>query len=165
MSSLYELSGARLALQHKLDILNLDTETINDTLDGESAELEAKIQDYGFVIRNLESFSDSIKSEEKRLSERRKAHDVKVTRIKEWLLQNMIACGISRIECPAFTIAVQNNPASVAIDAEGLIPEGYMRLPEPLPLAPNKSMIATALKSGQDVPGCHLEQSQRLVIK
>lgn len=41
----------------------------------------------------------------------------------------------------------------------------YMRLPEPPPTIPNKAMIATAIKSGIEVPGAHLAQSTRLVIK
>src|SRR5271169_1057771 len=109
MPTLYELSGQRLALQSKLEELDFDQQTIQDTLEGNSTELEAKIQDYGFVIRNLESFGDSIKAEELRLVERRKAYDKRVAAIKDWLLRNMQTCGIHKIECPSFTIAVQKN--------------------------------------------------------
>ena len=163
--NLYELVAERLALQNKLESLNFDIETIEDTLEGESTALQAKIENYGFVIRNMESFSDVMKAEEKRMSERRKAHETKVTRIKDWLKENMESCGISKIDCPAFTIALQKNPPSVVIDDESLIPEGYKRIPEPPPLTPNKIMIATAIKAGLEVAGCHLAQSTRLVIK
>lgn len=163
--NLYELVGERLALQNKLESLNFDTDTIADTLEGESTAIQEKIENYGFVIRNMEAFSDAIKSEEKRMSERSKAYDNKISRIKDWLKENMKRCDISKIECPAFTIALQKNPASVVIDDESLIPEGYKRLPEPPPLTPNKTMIATAIKSGLEIAGCRLEQSTRLVIK
>lgn len=163
--NLYELTSSRLALQSKLQDMNFDEQTIQDTLEGESTELQAKIEDYGFVIRNMEAFSDAIKAEEKRLSDRRKAQEAKVERIKAWLLENMQACNIQKIECPAFTIAVRTNPPKVVIDHEGDIPEQFMVTPEPPPAAPDKELIATAIKSGQDVAGCHLEQSQRIEIK
>lgn|SRR5512139_277914 len=163
--NLYELTSERLALQAKLQELNLDEQTIEDTLEGDSTELQAKIEDYGFVIRNMEAFSDAIKAEEKRLSDRRKVQENKIERIKAWLLNNMQACEIQKIECPAFTIAVRTNPPKVVIDHEGDIPEQFMVTPEPPPAAPDKKLIATAIKSGQNVAGCHLEQSQRIEIK
>lgn len=163
--NLYELSGERLALQNKLESMDLDIETITDTLEANSMEIEAKIADYGYVIRNMDSFTDAMKAEENRMFERRKAHEKRVSKIKAWLLQNMQLCGITKIECPAFTVSLKNNPASVIIDDEELIPDGYKKLPEPPPLTPNKTMISTALKSGIAVPGCHLEQKQRIDIK
>lgn len=165
MSNLYELVGERLTLQRRLESMELDEVTIADTLEGNSVELESKITDYGYVIRNMESFTEAIKAEETRMAERRKAHEKRVANIKFWLLQNMQVCGIQKIECPAFTISLKNNPASVVIDDESLIPEGFKNLPEPPPLTPNKTMIAKAIKAGEHVPGCHLEQKQRIEIK
>lgn len=165
MPSLYELTGERLALQHKLEELDFDQQTIEDTLEGESTALQEKIESYGVVIRNMEAFTELMKAEEDRMANRRKAHEKRVAAIKEWLLTNMQACQISKIECPAFTVSLKNNPAKVVIDNEGLIPDDYMRLPEPPQPAPNKTMIATAIKSGMEVPGCHLESSQRIEIK
>lgn len=165
MSNLYELVGERLTLQRHLESMDLDDVTIADTLEGESIDIENKIVSYGYVIRNMDVFTDSMKAEETRMAERRKAHEKRVASIKSWLLQNMQLCEISKIECPAFSITLKNNPPSVVIDDDELIPDGYKKLPEPPPLTANKTMIATALKSGLDVPGCHLEQKQRLEIK
>ncbi len=163
--NLYELTGNRLALQKKLESMNFDEEVIQDTLEGESTELEAKIADYGVVIRNMESFADAIRAEEKRLTERRKAHEAKVESIKAWLLANMQACGITKIECPAFTIAVKTNPPKVVVDDEKAIPDLFLVVPDlPLP-TPDKKAIAAAIKIGETVAGCHLEQSSRIDIK
>lgn len=165
MSTLYQLTAQRLELQGKLESLNLDDVTVADTLEGDSTEIAAKIEDYGFVIRNLESFVGAIKEEENRLADRRKANEKKVTRIKEWLLSNMVACGITKIECSVFSVTVRQNPGSVIIDNDKLIPDEFMTVPElPVP-APNKKAIAQAIKDGLDVPGCHIEKSQRVEIK
>lgn len=163
--NLFELTSERLALQNKLQAMDFDEQTIQDTLEGESTELQAKIEDYGFVIRNMEAFADAMKVEEKRMADRRKAHENKVERIKEWLLTNMQACQITKIECPAFTIALRNNPPKVVIDNEGSIPCELFTYPEAPPPSPNKKAIADALKSGQEVAGAHLEQGVRIEIK
>lgn len=166
MSSLYELTGQRLALQSKLSELNLDTDTINDTLEGESAELEEKISDYGFVIKNLEAFGEAIKAEEVRLQERRKAQEAKIAHIKHWLLTNMQACGISKIEHPAFTISVKANPAKVVVDNEGQIPLEYFKqvIVEPV-WQLEKKVVADAIKAGKEIAGAHLETGFRIEIK
>lgn len=163
--NLFELTAERLALQNKLQAMDFDEQTIQDTLEGESTELQAKIEDYGFVIRNMESFAEAMKAEEKRMADRRKAHENKVERIKEWLLTNMQACKIAKIECPAFTIALRNNPPKVIIDNEGSIPSELFTYPEAPQPSPNKNAIADAIKAGQEIEGAHLEQGVRLEIK
>lgn len=165
MSSLYELVGKRLELQKKLESLNFDEETIIDTLEGDSTELQAKIEDYGFVIRNLEAFGDAIKAEETRLAERRKAHEKRVANIKAWLLENMQACGITKIECPVFSISVKTNPPKVVVDDEKAIPDRFLVVPDLPPPSPDKKAIAAAIKAGEVVNGCHIEQSSRIEIK
>lgn len=165
MTTLYNLVGERLALQNKLEELNFDEVTIADTLLGESTAIQAKIEDYAFVIRNMEALPEAIKAEEKRLADRRKAIEKRVDHIKNWLLVNMQQAGITKIESPVFTVALQNNPPSVIIDDESLIDDGFKSLPEPLPLVVDKKLIKMAIDAGQEVQGAHIEVKQRLVIK
>jgi hypothetical protein len=80
----------------------------------------------------------------------------------------MQMAGISKIESPFFSLLVVNNPKSVVIDSEVDIPQEYMRTPTPPPPpkpAPDKIAIKGAINAGKDVPGCRLEQKQRLEIK
>lgn len=165
--NIIELTGARLELKHKLEMLDLDEETIADTLEGESSELEAKITDYGFVIRNRESFATAIKDEIERLQARLKAEEARVQKIEEWLLYNMQKCGITTVESPSFTVKVKTNPQSVDVLDERQIPAAYMRtpavkIPEP---APDKKLILDALKAGLEVAGCTIKRSVKLEIK
>ncbi len=165
MTTLYDLVGERLALQNKLEELNFDEVTIQDTLEGNSTEIQAKIEDYCFVIKNMEALPEQIKAEEKRLADRRKAIENRVQHIKDWLLVNMQQAGIMKIESPVFTVALQNNPASVIIYDESLIDDGFKRMPDPLPLVVDKKLIKMAIDAGQEVIGAHIEVKQRLVIK
>ena len=167
MSSLYELTGNRLSLQKTLEENGYDFQTIADTLEGESVEIQTKIEDYGYVIKNRNSFADSIDAEIIRLTERRDAERARVKSIEDNLLRAMIACEFKLIECPAFKITVKNNPPKVEILDEAQIPAAYMRQPEIKvpPKAADKKLIAEAIKSGLEVAGCKLIQSQRLEIK
>lgn len=167
MSSLYELTGERLALQSRLEEMNFDEETILDTLEGDSTALAKKVEDYIYVIRNRTAFTDAMQSEIERMTERRNAELKRIEAIEAWLLQNMIACDFRKVECPAFTITVQNNPQKVEVLDEKQIPAEYWRTPEqkpPVP-APDKKLILQALKDGYEVPGCKMVQTSRLVVK
>ena len=167
MSNLYELVGERLALQSHLEALNFDQETIADTLEGESIEISKKIEDYGYVIRNRTAFADAMSSEIARMIARRDAELKRIEGIESWLLSSMLACNITKIECPAFSVSVRANPVSVDILDESAIPAEYIRTPKPTPPipAPDKKAILAALKAGVDVPGCATKQTQRLEIK
>jgi len=163
--TLLDLTKQRLELQNKLMELNFDNDTIADTLDGESTALTQKIEDYGHVIRNMEAFANAIKLEESRISDRRKAVEKRIDNIKEWLLKNMVACNISKIECPAFTISLHDKPGKVSIIDEKLIPDEYLKVPDLPPPSPDKSAILRDLKAGKEISGCFMEKTKRISIK
>lgn len=165
MTSLYNLVGERLALQNKLEALDFDADTIADTLEGDSLSIQNKIESYCYVITNMEALPSAMKEEEKRLADRRKAVEKRIENIKNWLLINMQHAGISRIESPVFTVALQNNPASVIIDDEELVPKDYFNQPVTPPPSLDKTLVKKAIADGFAVPGARLEVKQRLVIK
>lgn len=165
--NLFELTGNRLALQRRLEVLNFDEDTVLDTLEADSDDLAEKVTDIGYVLRNRTSFADSMTAEIGRMIARRDAELKRIAAIEKWLLDSMIACNFLKVEAPAFTISVQNNPPKVEMLDEKQIPEDYWRTPEPKPpvAAPDKRLILAALKDGFAVPGCAMVQSKRLVIK
>jgi hypothetical protein len=167
MPSLFELTKERLALQNKLESLDLDTQTIQDTLEGDSTALTEKVEYYGFVLRNRDGLGDAMKAEIARMQARYDTHTKRTDAIKAWLLQNMQRCGMTRIDCPAFSVILKTNPPSVVIDADGDIPAAFMRITPPAPPVskPDKKAIMDAIKSGYSIPGCHIEQKKRVVIK
>lgn len=163
--SLYVLTGEYLAIANKLSDSDLPPEVIADTLESLSGELEEKCTNVALFVRNLESSAEQIKLAEKQMAERRKAIENKAERIREYLKVNMQRSGISKIECPYFALTLKKNPPSVVIDDVGAIPELFMVTPEPPPPSPNKKLIGEQLKMGALIPGCHLEQAERLDIK
>ncbi len=163
--ALYVLADDYLQAAERLSDLDLDEQTIADTLEGLAGALEVKATNVACFIRNLEAAADAIKQAEAHMVARRKAMENRAARIKEYLLSNMERTGISKIECPQFKIAIRENPPSVVIDMLTAIPEDYMRTPEPPPAAPDKALIAKAIKDGFTVPGAHLTRTKSLSIK
>lgn len=154
--------------RHVTDVLldtQADDQAIADTLEAERWPLEVKAQNYGFVIRNLQANAEAMKEAETHMARRRKAAEARAQYMLDRLKLGMEIAGVSKLECPEFSISIKKNPPAVDIFESGLIPIGYMSQPLPPPPAPDKTAIKKALTDGQDVPGARLIQGTRLEVK
>jgi len=165
MTALYEIALTYRDAADKLADLDLDPQTLEDTLESLSGDLEEKATNTAFLIRNLEANAAAIKDAEAAMAARRKALENRAARVKDWVLANMMLAGVQKIECPYFKVSVRDNPAAVEVYEPGLIPANFMRQPDPPPPAVDKTAIKEALKAGHDVPGCKLTVGKRLEIK
>jgi hypothetical protein len=165
MTALYEIARDYRVAAEKLADLDLDEQTLADTLESLSGDLEAKATNTAFVVRNIEATAAAIKEAEAKMAERRKALENRAARIRDYLLANMVITGIGKIESPYFKLTVRDNPPAVEIYEPALIPAEFMRQPEPPPPAPDKKAIAAAMKDKQEVPGCRLTTGKRLEIR
>lgn len=165
MSALYELAAEYRADAEKLADMDLDEQTLADTLEGLSGELEVKAQNVIMFTRNLEATAAAIKEAEAQMAARRKALENRAAGLRRYVLENMQFAGIQKIECPFFKLSIRDNPAAVDIYEPGLIPAQYMKQPEPPPPAPDKTAIKAAITAGTEVPGARLTKGTRLEIK
>lgn len=157
--------------RHITDVLmdsGCDEQALKDTLEGEAWPLEMKAQNYGFVIRNLESTAASIKEAEKQMKARRESIEKRAAALLERLKTGLEIAGVTKIECPHFALTIKKNPPSVDVWDEKQIPAQYMRTPEPPPPptpVPDKAAIKEAIEAGVEVPGALLAQGTRLEIR
>ena len=163
--ALYQLADLYLADLEQLGNLDLDEQTVTDTLEGLSGELEVKATNVAMFARNLEASAEAIKAAEAQMAARRKAIENRAGRIRQYLKENMERTGILKIEGPHFALAIKKNPAAVIVDPAQVIPAEFYNQPPPLAPVLDKKRVAEALKAGKDVPGCRLEQGTRLDIK
>ena len=164
MTALFILAAEHRALADKLHDTDLDEQTILDTLEAESGDLVEKGKNVAAVFRNLESDAKQIKEAEEQLYARRKALEKRAANLKQYLLNRMTISGIQKIECPWFSVSIKNNPESVQVDDESLIPRDYFReIPATFQL--DKNLVKAAIKDGFEVPGAHLARTTRLDIK
>jgi len=165
MTALYELAAEYRADAEKLADMDLDEQTLADTLEGLGGELEVKAQNVIMFTRNLEATAAAIKEAEAQMAARRKALENRAAGLRRYVLENMQFAGIQKIECPFFKLSIRDNPAAVEIYEPGLIPAQYMKQPEPPPPAPDKTAIKAAITAGTEVPGAKLTKGTRLEIK
>jgi uncharacterized protein YeeX (DUF496 family) len=165
MTALYELANEYRAAAATLSELDLDPQTIADTLESLSGDLETKAVNVAKFARNIEAMAAQIKDAEKSMADRRKALEKRADGLRAYILHCMQATEIQKIECPYFALTIKKNPPAVVIEDEAQIPAAFMVQPEPPPPTPDKKAIAVSLKAGQDVPGARLFAGVRLEIK
>ncbi|MGZ8954494.1 MAG: siphovirus Gp157 family protein [Methylovulum sp.] len=162
-TSLYKLSTEyQLALTELTEMDDLPPAVINDTMEGLSGDLEAKSLNVAAYFLNLDAQAQAMKDAEAKMAARRKAIENKSARLREYLKSNMIACGITKIDSPEFSLRVQPTAGSVVIDDELLLPEGFIEIVESTKI--DKAAIKAALKAGP-VPGARIAPGYALVIK
>src|SRR5699024_12069648 len=93
--NLYELSDNYQQIQAMIED---GEEGLEDTLESLEDAIEDKAIGYAKVMRNLEGQANAIKEEEKRLSERRKALENNIKRMKESLQDAMLLNGKRKIK-------------------------------------------------------------------
>lgn len=163
--SLYQLSNNYL---EALDFLtdpetDLPAEVINDTLESLGGELEDKAVNVAKFLRNMEAAAEAIKAAEADMAKRRKTLESRAKWLKDYLKGNMEACGISKIECPYFKIAIQKNPAAINILDESAIPDHFKE--QVVTWRINKAAIKETIKAGKEVSGAELVNGTRLAIR
>lgn len=165
MTALYDLAGAYKQLADRLATMDLDAETVADTIEasGLTDEISTKAQGVLLVAKSAEQYLPAIDAEIARLTALKKRHEHIAGRLRDYLKQNMEAAGIERIECPLFAVSLRKNPESVEVFDEKQVPENYWHTPEPKPSI-IKSAVAAELKAGREVAGCRLVQGTRLVV-
>lgn len=163
--TLYEMAAEFRQTAELLADMDLDPQTITDTLEAAAFPIEQKCAQVAAFIRNMEATAEQIKQAEKQMAERRKAMENRAEHIRDYLLHNMQACGMTKIEHPLFKIAIKQNPESVVIEDERQIPVDYMRFPELPPPVPDKALMKQAMKDGYTIPGAKLVRTQRVEIK
>lgn len=164
MTALYVLAQEYRAAAATLANLDIDEQTIADTLESLSGDLEVKAQNVAMMARLFDADAAAIKQWAKDAAERAKAIEARAEGLRTYLAASLQSCGIEKVEGPGVSISFRKSSA-VVIDGEDLIPAEYMRQkPAPAP-EPDKKAIADAIKAGKNVPGAHIEERKNLQIK
>lgn len=128
MASLYKLTGEYLELLNMLEDEEIDEQMILDTLEGMDGEIENKADNYAKLIRNIESFNESIKKEVERLSNRKTTFENRIKSLKDHLYNSMKITGKTKFTTELFSFNIQKNGGkralTIDVDLE-LIPEDY----------------------------------------
>lgn len=156
--NLYELSQNYLEVQE----MDLEPETLKDTLDSIAETFEDKAENIAKLIRNLEADKKAFDEEEKRFKNKKQTADNRIKSLKLYLEDNMRLTGKTKFKTGVFSFAIQNNPPSVEVFDEALIPKQFL-IAQPVKI--DRAGIKELLKAGEEVPGAELKHSSGLRIR
>lgn len=157
---LFELTQS---YQQVLEIAEqLDAETLKDTLDSINDAVEQKVENTAFVVKQLEANISVIDEEIKRLQTMKGTQANNIKSLKLYLQESMEKVGLDKVQGKLIKIAIQNNPQSVEVLNENVIPKNYFV--EQKPKLDKKALLAD-LKGGAQVEGVEIKQSRSLRIR
>ena len=176
-SPLHELSALFLQVWDNIDenlgddgSIPFDLKLCLDAVEG---DLKDRWEELAKIVAAYENQAEECSNEAKRLKERSAAAEKKAARIKGYILDSMNVAGFKKHQGKLYTLTVKNNPPSVQILDEGIIPDEFceIRMNQFI----SKTAIAARIKEvvaelGEDaaadaVPGAVSVSSQQLQIR
>ena len=135
-------------------------EILDDTseLDALTLARDEKIENIACYIKNLKADAEAIRTEEKKLAERRKTCENRAEWLKKYLANNLQG---EKFKSPRVAVSWRRSQAVVVEDIWKL-PKDYLRYKDP---EPDKTAIKDAIKKGFDVEGAELVDNLSMVIK
>jgi hypothetical protein len=166
MKPLYELVAQHRELERLADLEEIDRDTLLATLEGLEGEITVKAKSACAVVLNLEAWAEAAERAAEQMRIRSDRAWERAEWLRHYLLMNLKATGISKIETPEFRVSIRKNPARVVIDPEAKIPNTFMVQPPTPPPRPDKDALKHAMLNEQLViDGVRLEQGERLEIR
>jgi len=160
---LYEIKDAYLRLLE----MDLDEETLKDTLESLDFDLEEKADNIACIVKSLEIEAEAITEEAKKLMMRARTKQQKAESLKEYLFMTFKSVGKDNLETARNVLKIKKNPSSVQLDDDfetvALNYNYYMN--KKTVATPDKEKIKEDLKNGVIIKGAKLIQSERLEIK
>lgn len=161
MASLFDLSTDYQQL-YDLIAEQEDEQILKDTLASINDAIEDKADGYVAVIKTLEGDNKAIDEEIKRLRQRKTSNQNGVKRLKESLQEVMEQTGKEKFKTALNTYSIANNPPSIEVVNESLIPKSYW-----VEQAPklNKKEILSDIKNGVEIKGAEVVQTRSLRVR
>ena len=158
--NLYTMTANAEYLYSLLESGEIDEQTVNDTLDAMC--VEDKLIDYCHVIGAFKAEVEMYKAEETRLADKRKRAEKNIERLEKAVLDYMTASNTDKKKCGTFDLKVSKSSKTRIVD-EAAIDAAYVSYEQVKKI--DKAWILKALRKGDTVAGCELEQTTSIKIK
>jgi len=148
------------------DGINPDDERVQELLEkmvSEESDWENKAVNVAKFLNQLSLDVAQIETEIDRLTKKKKSNESAHKNLHDLLMWQMETFGKTEIKNPLLTIKVKENPASLIVENEELIPEKFKAKKEVVTV--NKNAIKQALKDGESIDGVKLINTKKLSIK
>ena len=171
MATLYNLGeDLNLIVEQIQDLLNdgidPNDERVQELLEkmvAQEDEWESKAVNVGRFLNQLSLDVVQIESEIERLTKKKKSNESAHKNLHDLLMWQMETFGKSEIKNPLLTIKLKENPPSLIVEREDLVPDKFKAKKEVVTV--NKNAIKQALKDGETIDGVKLINTKELTIK
>ncbi len=113
--TLYELRDEFIDLMDLAENEELDQQTLADTIEALTGEIEDKAEGWVCVIKELEADADKLDKEIKRLTVRKSVAENNAKRMKNTLMMVMEQIGMTKLPTEHFKLSVAGNGGQVPI--------------------------------------------------
>ena len=165
--TLYEIKEDILKAINDIEIDEETGEIVSmGALDELQEQFSDKAENIALYIKNTNAEAEAIKTEEKRLSERRKALENKAERLKQYLSNAMNETGMDKISTSKVALSFRKTNV-VEVD-DGFIEWAEKNadfLLDYKPPTASKTAIKNAIKNGSAVEYAHLTERKNLIIR
>jgi hypothetical protein len=177
--TLFQLTGDFLSLMNMEYPEIYEDDTEEDIAEKQSAieafegtmnmlieSIDDKIDNYCYVIEQLQGENETAKTAKKKLDALIKSRERKIERLKNALANSMVLTERKSIETPLHRVNVRSSESVKLIHGDKaveFIPEEYRRVKEVI--EPDKTLIKKVLKSGEVLNFATLETKNNLQIK
>lgn len=168
VSTLYSLTDEYMRLLMMAEDPEIDSQLIEDTLEGLGGEIEIKADGYAKVIAELNIKAEEIRGkgnavieEGKRINAVADSIDKNIERMKNNLQKAMETTGKTKFKTEFFSFNIKKNPPKVVVTNEADVLPEYLKIKTEV----DKKAIGESLKKGIELGFAHLEQGQSLQIK
>lgn len=162
---LYEIADQYLeALDRLQESEELDAQTIADTLEGLSGEVEEKMKAVAAIILNLKAYEQAAMAAALKMVDRGSKAEAKHKALTKYLKETMERLEMTVVVGDQFDLKIKKNPPSLNILDKNLVPRIFWYMPE-VEGEIAKAELKAALLEGKEIPGAEILRPTRLEIK
>lgn len=160
MESIYQISERYNNVLALLDDEDVSQDDIATALAEVMDDVVSKGENGIIYLHKMQGTIDAAKAEKKKIDAYIKALENRKKRLEGAYMQAMEMMKMKSIMTARGEMKIKKNPPAVIIDDVAKIPTQYMR--QKVGIAPDKTAIKAALKSGETIEGAHIEQGTSL---
>lgn len=161
---LYELANEYGKLQDQLDLVEVDKQSVIDSIEKIDGEFTYKSEQIAKMVITLESNVSACEDEINRLSTKKRAIDNKIEWLKTYLLQSLKDAQVDKVKGQMVNISIRQNPKSVRILSIDEIPPEFKEKREET-IVKKTDILAHFKDTGEIVSGIEIFNTERIDIR
>ena len=130
-------------------------------LDRSAAARQGQAGAIAALIREFEARANAAQSEADRIAAHTKTAKTHAAWLREYLLQNLLALGVERIQTAVAVIAIREGPPAAEVLDENVLPDAFKHVVTSV----DKARLRSALMDGAAVSGARLTRGKYLSIR